>query len=149
MSITQNASVVRASANTATILFGVVILIQLLLAAGVFPITMAWGGRQEVLTPGLRIASAVAAIILGLFAYIIRRRAGLMGVEGISVWIKVLAWIVTAYMAFNTFTNLTSQSTIEKVIFLPLTSILTIVCFLVSVSRQCINGVKSTESNLL
>lgn len=136
MSITQGVSIVRVSANIATILFGIVILIQLLLAAGVLPVTMAWGGRQEVLTPGLRIASVVSAIILGLFAYIIRRRAGLMGGEGTSVWIKVLAWIVTGYMAFNTFTNLTSQSTTERVVFGSITSILTILCLVVSISRQ-------------
>lgn len=136
MSITQGVSIVRVSANIATILFGIVILIQLLLAAGVLPVTMAWGGRQEVLTPGLRIASVVSAIILGLFAYIIRRRAGLMGGGGTSVWIKVLAWIVTGYMAFNTFTNLTSQSTTERVVFGSITSILTILCLVVSISRQ-------------
>jgi hypothetical protein len=136
MSITQGASIVRISANIATILFGIAILIQLLLAAGVLPITMAWGGRHEVLTPGLRIASVVAAIILGLFAYIIRYRAGLMGAESISVWIKVIAWIVTSFMAFNTFTNLMSQSTTEKMIFVPITSILTILCFVVSLSRK-------------
>jgi hypothetical protein len=96
---------------------------------------MAWGGRQQVLTPGLRIASIVSAIVLGLFAYIIRYRAGLMEAESISVWIKVLAWIVTAYMAFNTFTNLTSQSTIEKIVFAPITAILTIACFIASISR--------------
>jgi hypothetical protein len=136
MSIAQSSSIVRISANIATFLFGVVILIQLLLAAGVFPITMAWGGRHEVLTPGLRIASVIAAIILGLFAYIIRHRAGLMGAESISVWIKVLAWIVTSFMAFNTFTNLMSQSTNEKMVFVPITSILTILCFVVSLSRK-------------
>jgi len=136
MSTIQSASIVRTSANIATILFGIVILIQLLLATGVLPIMMAWGGRQEVLTPGLRIASVVSAIILGLFAYIIRHRAGLTGAEGISAWIKVLAWIVTAFMAFNTFTNLTSQSTTEKIVFVPITSILTIACFVVSISRQ-------------
>jgi hypothetical protein len=38
-----------------------------------------------------------------------------MGAEGISVWINGLAWIVTTYMAFNTFTNLTSQSTTERI----------------------------------
>ena len=135
MPINQSTSIVRVSANIATVLFGIVILIQLLLAAGILPVTMAWGGRQEVLTPGLRIASVVSAIVLGLFAYIIRYRAGLMGAESISVWIKIFAWIVTAYMAFNTFTNLTSQSTTEKIVFVPITSILTIVCFIISISK--------------
>jgi hypothetical protein len=134
ISIIQNASIVTASANIATLLFGIIILIQLLLAAGVLPVTMAWGGRQEVLTPGLRIASIVSAIILGLFAYIIRYRAGLTGAESIPVWIEVLAWIVTAFMLLNTFSNLASQSTTEKMVFVPITSILTIACFIVSAS---------------
>lgn len=134
MSIIQNASFVTASANIATILFGIIIVIQLLLAAGVLPITMAWGGRQEVLTPGLRIASIVSAIILGLFAYVIRYRAGLTGAESIPVWIEVLAWIVTAFMLLNTFSNLASQSKTEKMVFVPITSILTIACFIVSIS---------------
>jgi len=136
MSIISNNSVIRVSANIATIMFAVVIILQLLLAAGILPVSMAWGGRQDVLTPNLRVASIVSAVILGLFAYIIRRRAGLLGPEEISIIIKVLAWIVTAYMAFNTFTNLTSQSSAEMMIFTPITSILTIVCFIVSISRQ-------------
>ena len=136
MSIISNTSVIRGSANIATILFVVVIILQLLLAAGILPVSMAWGGRQEVLTSNMRVASIVSAVILGLFAYIIRRRSGLMGPEEISVLIKVLAWIVTVYMAFNTFTNLTSLSSAEKMIFSPITSVLTIVCFIVSISSQ-------------
>ena len=136
MSIISNTSVIRFSANIATILFAVVIILQLLLAAGVLPVSMAWGGRQEVLTPNLRVTSIVSAVVLCLFAYIIRRRAGLLGPEEISTIIKVLAWIVTAYMAFNTFTNLTSQSSAEMMIFAPITAVLTVVCFIVSISRQ-------------
>ena len=136
MSIISKSSVIRVSANISTILFAGVIIFQLLLAAGVIPVSMAWGGQQEVLTPNLRVASIVSAVVLGLFAYIIRRRAGLIGPEKISIIIKVLAWIVTAYMAFNTFTNLTSQSSAEMMIFTPITSVLTIVCFIVSISKQ-------------
>ncbi len=136
MSIISNTSVIRASANIATILFVLVIILQLLLAAGILPVSMAWGGRQEVLTSNMRVASIASAVILGLFAYIIRRRSGLMGSEDISVLIKVLAWIVTVYMAFNTFTNLASLSSAERMIFTPITSVLSIVCFIVSISRQ-------------
>lgn len=136
MSFIQNASFVKIAANIATILFGITILIQLLLAAGVLPVTMAWGGRQEVLTPGLRIASVVSAAVLVFFAYVIRRRADLIATQDIAAWIKVIAWIVAAYMAFNTFTNLTSLSTFEKIVFAPISSILTIACFLVSIYRR-------------
>jgi hypothetical protein len=97
---------------------------------------MAWGGRQSVLTPALRIASVVSAEILGLFAYVIRCRVGLMGPKDIPNLIKILAWIITAYMAFNSFTNLTSQSKTEKMIFTPITLVTTILCFIVSLSKD-------------
>ncbi len=136
MSVAQGASMVKNAANIATLLFGIVMLMQLLLATGLLPITMAWGGRQARLTQGLRIASILSALILGLFAYIIRQRAGLTGAESSAAWINGLAWIVTATMAFNTVTNLMSQSTVEKIIFVPITAMLTIVSLIVSLSGR-------------
>ncbi|MEZ4869036.1 MAG: hypothetical protein R3C14_47380 [Caldilineaceae bacterium] len=59
----------------ATVGFLLTMVLQLLLALGIIPITMAWGGSQTVLTPALRIASLVAVLLLGFFAYVIRRRA--------------------------------------------------------------------------
>ena len=126
---------VRMSAQVSTILFAAVMVLQLLLATGVMPITMAWGGRQTELTPGLRIASLAAVLILGLFAYIIRRRAGLTGSGEIKLPIKVLAWVITAYMAFNMLGNITSQSMWEKIIFAPISSILTVTCLIVATSK--------------
>jgi hypothetical protein len=126
--------------NIATVLFAVVIVLQILLAVGVLPITMAWGGRQSVLTPGLRLASLVAVVVLAAFAYVIRRRAGLLGKRPPSdgrpsVLIKVLSWIVTAYMALNLLGNLTSPSLAETLVFGPITLLLVVSCALVSLSK--------------
>ncbi len=71
MSTSSTRSTVRIAANLTTILYGVTILLQLLLAAGILPITMAWGGREAVLTTNLRIASLFSAILLGFFAYVV------------------------------------------------------------------------------
>jgi hypothetical protein len=125
----------RVAANAATILFGVVAVLQLLIAAGVLPITMAWGGRQDTLTTGLRIASIASAAVLVLMAVLIRRRVGLMGGYPIPLTIKVLSWVATAYMAFNTLGNLTSSSKAEKILFTPITILLFLSCLLVSISK--------------
>lgn len=135
MSGLSSPSVVGIAANAATVLFGVVIILQLLLAAGILPITMAWGGRQQTLTVALRIASLASAVVLGLLAYVIRRRAGLIGGLPVPTAIKVLSWLTTAYMALNTVTNLTSASKGEKILFTPITFLLTLSCLLVSISR--------------
>ncbi|MFN2104733.1 MAG: hypothetical protein ACK2U5_04190 [Candidatus Promineifilaceae bacterium] len=123
------------AANVATVLFAIAIILQLLLAAGVLPISMAWGGTQTELTSTLRLASIAAAIILGAFAYVIRRRAGLIGDSPPSRAIKIMSWVITAFMALNTLGNLTSQSTAEKAVFTPITLLLVICCFVVSISK--------------
>ena len=134
MSLLSNTPFIHATANIATFLFVVVIVLQILLAAGILPISMAWGGRQSQLTNSLRISSIIAAVLLGAFIYIIRYRAGLVGSVPIPVFIKVVSWIITAFMAFNTLGNIASSSNYEKLIFGPITFILTIACLLVSAS---------------
>jgi len=135
MSALFNGSIVLIAANVATVLFFVTIILQLLLAAGILPISMAWGGQQSVLTTTLRLASLGAAIILGFFAYVIRRRAGLVGPETIPSTIKVSSWFITSFLALNTVGNFSSKSIGEKILFTPITFLLTITCFIVASSR--------------
>ena len=131
----MNRSTGKIAANIATIFFAVVIVLQLLLAAGILPVSMAWGGRQPELTPGLRMASIVAALILAFFAYVIRRRAGLIGDMAPSRWIKIASWLITAFMVLNTVGNITSLSAGERMLFTPITIILAVSCFMVSISK--------------
>lgn len=128
-------SVVRIAANAATVLFVVLIVLQLLIAAGIFPITMAWGGKQQTLTVPLRIASLAAAVLLGFMAYVIRRRAGLIGGLPIPTMIIIHSWVTTAYMALNTVGNILSTSMGEKILFAPISFLLTLSCSLVSISK--------------
>ncbi len=128
-------SIARIAGNVATIGFLVFIFLQILLALGVLPITMAWGGTQSVLTMPLRIASLVAAGLLGWFAYVIRRRAGLSASARSSRLIKILAWGITSYLALNTLGNFASSSTGEVILFGPLSLMVTLACLLVSASR--------------
>ena len=146
MSLLSNTKLIHTAANIATFLFVVVIVLQILLAAGILPISMAWGGRQSQLTISLRIASIIAAVLLGAFIYVIRYRAGLVGKAPIPVLIKVVSWIITAFMAFNTLGNITSLSANEKLLFGPVPFILTVACLLVSASSP-IDGIPSISFN--
>jgi hypothetical protein len=128
-------STARAAGNVATIVFLVVIVLQILLALGVIPITMAWGGSQTVLTPSLRLSGVLAAVILAGFAYVIRRRAGLLAHARPSNLIKILAWVITVYMALNTLGNIASSSRGETLLFGPLSFVLTLSCLLVAASK--------------
>ena len=122
------------AANLATILFGLFMGAQLLLALGILPITMAWGGRQTELTPGLRVASLAAILVLGVFIYIVRYRAGLVGSVPTPTTIGMLAWVVTGFMALNTLGNFASLSRTERWLFGPVTLMITAASLIVAVS---------------
>jgi len=136
MAALTSRSAARIAGNVATVLLAVAIVLQLLLAAGVLPITMAWGGRQPVLTPGLRLASVAAAVVLALFAYVIRRRAGLAGSAPPSRTIRILAWLITGFLVLNTLGNVASQSPGERVLFAPLSFLTAVACLVVAISRD-------------
>ena len=135
MSSLSNTKLIHLTANLATFLFAVVIFLQIFLAAGILPISMAWGGRQSELTVSLRIASIISAVLLGVFIYVIRYRAGLVSKIPIPKIIIVVSWIITAFMAFNTLGNVTSLSSNEQLPFSPITFVLTVACLLVSASK--------------
>jgi len=126
---------VRNAANIASVLFFVFVVVQLLVAVGVIPISILWGGRQPELTPSLRVTSVVAAVILGAFIYIIRYRAGLIGRVPQPTLIRVSAWIVTGYMVLNALGNFASVSSVERFVFGPMTIMLAVTSFVVAASR--------------
>jgi hypothetical protein len=109
-------------------------MLQLLLAAGILPITSAWGGTQHHLTGLLRIASLLAAGLLFLCLIVVRRRAGLFQPGRPSNRAVTGAWLVTSYMGLNTLANLLSTSRDEALIFGPVSLLLTVSCFVVSAS---------------
>ena len=126
---------VRNAANIASILFAIFVVVQLLVAAGIIPISMLWGGRQPELTPSVRVTSVVAAVILGVFIYIIRYRAGLIGSVPQPTIIRVLAWVVTGYMVLNTLGNFASVSNVERFLFGPMTIVMAVTSLVVTASR--------------
>ncbi len=126
---------VRNAANIASIFFAIFIVIQMLAAAGVFPVSMLWGGRQTELTPALRVSSIVAVVILGVFTYIIRYRAGFLGSVPQPIIIRIAAWVVTAYMILNTIGNFASVSNVERFLFGPMTIVMAIASLIVAASK--------------
>jgi hypothetical protein len=136
MTLLANSDFAKSAANIATVLFGLFMGAQLLLAVGVLPISIAWGGRQTELTLALRVASVAAILILGVFVYIIRYRAGLLGSPPAPTSIRVLAWVVTGFMALNTLGNFASLSSAERLLFGPVTLMITAACIIVAASQQ-------------
>lgn len=117
-------------------LFGIVMVLQLLLAAGVLPVSMAWGGRHTELTMSLRFSSLISIILLCYFAYMIARRSGILGTTPPSRLINFLSWAVSVYLVFNTVMNFLSSSQAEKWIFGPITLTLVVLTILININKN-------------
>ena len=83
----------------------------------------------------MRVTSVVAAVVLGVFIYIIRYRAGFVGSVPQPIIIRVSAWVVTVYMVLNTFGNFASVSKVERFLFGPMTIVMAIASFIVAASK--------------
>ena len=117
-------------------LFGIVMVLQLLMAAGVLPVSMAWGGRHAELTLSLRLSSLIVIILLCYFAYMIARRSGILGTTPPSRLIHFLSWAVSAYLVFNTVMNFLSSSQAEKWIFGPITLTLVVITVIININKN-------------
>lgn len=97
-------------------LIGGVILFQIGLALGAPWGAAAWGGQNPGRLPsGLRIASAVSALVLALLAWILAAAAGLISMSPLPPsWLRSATWVATAYFTLGAIMNLISRSPLER-----------------------------------
>jgi hypothetical protein len=125
-------SVWIAAVAAAVLLVGISVF-QVLLALGAPWGSAAYGGGAAgpdgVLPSGLRVASAVAAVILGVAAWVILVRADLVPRRSLSPrLLHWAAWTIVAFMVLNTLSNLSSSSTMERWVLGGTTVVLVFLC---------------------
>lgn len=116
---------VTAAAVTAAALLTGFAAFQLALAGGAPLGGHVWGGRSTsaVFSPPLRIVSALAAAALIWMAGVILARADLVAINPVPPrWLARTAWIIAGYMVLNAIGNLASTSTVEQLVFGPITA---------------------------
>jgi hypothetical protein len=101
-------------AIVAAIVLGLLVVFQLLLAAGLPLGRAAWRGKYRVLPSGLRWASLAAAAVLGFAAWVVLARAGVVapGPEPIAIFVGT--WVFAGFFFLNAIGNVTSQSWVER-----------------------------------
>lgn len=102
--------------------------LQVPLAAGAPWGAIVWGGVEDgQLSEPLRVASAVAAIVLTWMALVLLTRGGVIPRTKIvpSRYLGVETWAIAGLMAINTVGNLASGNPFEQLVFAPATALLT------------------------
>ncbi len=123
---------IKKASILATIIFIGMICFQLLLALG-FPIGhLAWGGQYKVLPIELRIASLVAVAVFVIASILVMSRAEIIKIIEKPKFLKSSVLILAIYFAFNVFLNLLTENFWEMLIMMPVSLILSILCFIVA-----------------
>ena len=111
-------SLVELAAVAAAVLIAGVIAFQVALAAGVPLGEATMGGRAAtvggVLQPPYRAVALGSAVVLGLAAWIILGRAGLVPIFLGGQALAWSTWVVAGFMALNTVTNLSGPHPLER-----------------------------------
>jgi hypothetical protein len=114
----------------AALVLSFAVIFQILLAIGLPLGQAAWGGTHRVLPPRLRIASALSSLPLGLAAWIVLARTGLVTIPWQSSVVRVGTWVVFCFLILNTVSNFVSKSRIERTVMTPAAFVCS-VCLLV------------------
>jgi hypothetical protein len=114
-------------------ILGCLAVFQLLLAGGAPLGRYAWGGQNEVLPVRLRIGSAVAIVLYGVFVLLMLQAAGAVavlpgGAAGVALW------VLTAYFALGIVMNAASRSRPERLVMTPVSLALAAVCLVLALN---------------
>ena len=116
-------------AIVAMLILGLVMILQVLLAAGLPLGQFARRGQYRVLPPTLRWASLAAAGVLGLAAWAVLARAGLVTPVADPAVVPVATWVFVGCFCLNTAGNIASPSSVERAVMTPVTMLL-VICFI-------------------
>lgn len=108
----------RRCARGAAALLGLVAIFQVALAAGAPWGEATQGGRARtvdgVLQGGSRAAAGVSAGLLVVAAWLVLRRAGVVGSRAPGRVVRVAAWVVVCFLGVNMLTNLAGRHPVER-----------------------------------
>ena len=124
-------------AIVATIGFAVMCVFQVLLAAGVSLGDAAWGGTSTTLTPPLRIASAVSALLFVAAGWAVLAAAGVLRSSAFArAAARSTLWGFAGLFAASGVLNVFSSSPWERFLMAPLALLLTACCVWIGLERQ-------------
>ena len=113
----------RAASITSLAILGTVVVFHVLVASGVLPKTIVWGGRISDPAQVVR-AEIVSIVILLVTAAIVALRWSSLAQGSPNIVATVGTWVLVVLFAVNTVGNLFARTLVERVVFTPLTLLL-------------------------
>ncbi len=109
---------------------------QVALIAGAPLGHLAWGGQDRVLPRQKRIGSVVSVLLYAAFVLLALERVGLIDLlpSAADAVVRVLMWIVFAYLVLGIPLNLLSRSKPERYVMTPVVTVLVILALVIALA---------------
>ncbi len=117
------------------VIFLLTIVFHLLVLVKIIPYGIVWGGRLQSDSQMYKFEATSIAINL-LFMMIILVKSGYLKIRISPLIIRIFLWLMTGLFLLNTIDNLLSDNHLERIIFTPVTIILSIFGFVLAVSKS-------------
>jgi hypothetical protein len=122
------------AAIAAAVILAVLVIFQLALAAGARYGRYAWGGQEDVLPTGTRVASVLSALLYVGFALVILDKAGVMDVIDNNDTVNTAMAIMTGVLYLGIIANYISRSDDERRVMTPVASVLALIFLYVTLA---------------
>jgi hypothetical protein len=124
----------RTAIYSLLLILSLIVVFHFLVLLGVIPFQVVWGGRLTERAQMMRF-EMVSIIVNLLMLAIVALRAGWWKVLISPVIIRVALWLMCGLFLLNTLGNLFSINKFEKLVFTPLTLILSLCCLRLALGK--------------
>ena len=124
----------QTAGNILLVLFGLLAAFHILILFNLLPANIVWGGRAA-LSSSPRALLTVSLIFNVLFAMVVAAKLGYIDVNRLSRVIDIFLWIIFAYLLLNTAGNIASSSSLEKLLFTPITIVAALLVLRLAIGR--------------
>ncbi|MCD4746473.1 MAG: hypothetical protein K8R58_09250 [Bacteroidales bacterium] len=126
---------VKLAGNTLLIYLALLEVFHVLVLLKILPSEMVWGGQIKNAF-FLVFFESFAIILTLLFAIIIAIKIDYIKIKRLKRFANIGVWVMLVYFILNIIGNLTSEVTFEKLIFTPITVLLTIFAFILAIKKN-------------
>lgn len=115
--------------------FGALVLFHVLVLLKIVPADIVWGGQIGDSATNLLTLEVIALIVTCVFIVIIAVKMDYLKVKKFKQAANIGMWFVFAYLLLNTIGNLASGVSFENIIFAPITIVLALCAFRLSIEK--------------
>jgi hypothetical protein len=116
-------------------LFSLIIIFHLLVIIQIIPYEIVWGGRLTSLQQ-MYVSESISVALNLLFLVIVMVNTKFLNWQIPPKVITIFLWLMFALFVLNTLGNLLSVNSLEKMIFTPITILLSVFCLILALPKK-------------